>query len=258
MKDGKKIVIKNPLLLNLRMNLRKILSVAITEESRRISNLEDLYFKNRDIDQNTPSQMKRMRYLQEKKNTLSKTKHHSILLCSGGLHKGSSIDKNKVYDASQNQWYCEKCYERLLWYRANSRWFNDEIIVNKEAIKPCEKLRWCPYGYMVEQFSLKKRGDYPCPIFSHDCPVYYISEQITEDSPNIPPRNKKLTADLKELFFKKDDLKKRGNFPKPCSFLKWCPYGHVATVYPESNGLSKYNCKLFNHDCPVYHVGLIL
>ncbi|MGQ8871155.1 HNH endonuclease [Paenibacillus sp. TSA_86.1] len=51
----------------------------------------------------------------------------------------------------------------------------------KAVCKPCWELKYCPYGPIVEDFPLKKdRDDHSCRIFGHDCPVFYVSEPLTE------------------------------------------------------------------------------
>jgi len=44
---------------------------------------------------------------------------------------------------------------------------------------PCKKLGYCPYGYLVEEFLLKdERDEQSCPIYGHDCPVFYAAEVV--------------------------------------------------------------------------------
>ena len=51
----------------------------------------------------------------------------------------------------------------------------------KAVCKPCWELKYCPYGPLVEDFSIKKEGDErSCRIFGHDCPVFYVAEPLTE------------------------------------------------------------------------------
>ena len=71
------------------------------------------------------------------------------------------------------------------------------VKAGKPEIKefPCEKLKYCPYGWLVEIFPIdgKKtthwdgaeigwlavepiKGTYACPVYSHDCPVFYTAE----------------------------------------------------------------------------------
>lgn len=58
-----------------------------------------------------------------------------------------------------------------------------------ENDKPCLKLGYCPYGYLVELFPLHgiqterfkpKRNAKPCEIYGHDCPRYYVAENLTK------------------------------------------------------------------------------
>lgn len=51
----------------------------------------------------------------------------------------------------------------------------------KAVCKPCWELKYCPYGPLVEQFTLKKERDSEsCRIFGHDCPVFYVAEPFSE------------------------------------------------------------------------------
>ena len=47
--------------------------------------------------------------------------------------------------------------------------------------KPCNKLGFCPYGQLVEEYPLKEKVDkVSCDVFGHDCPVFYMAEFIKE------------------------------------------------------------------------------
>lgn len=51
-----------------------------------------------------------------------------------------------------------------------------------EIEKPCKTTDYCPYGVMVEQFPLRSGKDgRSCKAFGHDCPVYYLAGDLTED-----------------------------------------------------------------------------
>lgn len=62
----------------------------------------------------------------------------------------------------------------------------------KAICKPCWELKYCPYGSLVETFSLEEDEEYNCQIFGHQCPVFRIAEPFTETkdlrniSRNIP------------------------------------------------------------------------
>lgn len=48
-----------------------------------------------------------------------------------------------------------------------------------KASMPCKKLRYCPYGPLVEQYPLlQKPNIHSCKIYGHQCPVYYAKEKI--------------------------------------------------------------------------------
>ena len=58
-------------------------------------------------------------------------------------------------------------------------WENEEkpLASNKNKIKPCKKCGYCPYGAMVEAYPFS-RDKKSCPIFGHDCPMFYNAENI--------------------------------------------------------------------------------
>jgi hypothetical protein len=35
-------------------------------------------------------------------------------------------------------------------------WLNTSEIIDKNAIKPCHRLGWCPYGKLVEEFPINQ------------------------------------------------------------------------------------------------------
>lgn len=58
-------------------------------------------------------------------------------------------------------------------------WTNITKVIksNLTKEKPCIKCGYCPYGPMVENFPLDN-SKLSCPIFGHDCPMYYNAENI--------------------------------------------------------------------------------
>jgi hypothetical protein len=53
---------------------------------------------------------------------------------------------------------------------------------NIEIFKPCNKLGWCPYGPLIENFPLKEKPDkISCSIFGHDCPAFTMAEGFVDD-----------------------------------------------------------------------------
>ena len=76
-------------------------------------------------------------------------------------------------------------------------WLNNEKVINPDIEKPCIKLRYCPYGQLVEEFPLHHSEDYShkehgeklsCNLdnsdglmqFGHDCPVHYLMEYLSK------------------------------------------------------------------------------
>jgi hypothetical protein len=50
---------------------------------------------------------------------------------------------------------------------------------NSTKIKPCKKCGYCPYGCIVEVFPFTNK-ELSCPVFGHDCPMYYNGENLSE------------------------------------------------------------------------------
>jgi hypothetical protein len=48
--------------------------------------------------------------------------------------------------------------------------------------KPCWTLKYCPYGPLVEEFPLlEQANDQSCKVFGHQCPVFTVVENISEE-----------------------------------------------------------------------------
>jgi hypothetical protein len=64
------------------------------------------------------------------------------------------------------------------------RWLNTTIVKNERIPKPCIKLKYCPYGQLVEEYPIGKKLDkLSCSNengaiiqFGHDCPAHYLAE----------------------------------------------------------------------------------
>jgi len=66
--------------------------------------------------------------------------------------------------------------------RMKSKWLNNTIIrYPLLVIRPCHKLRYCPYGELIEEYPLNIKGKYSCKVFGHDCPAYYLPEDTMEE-----------------------------------------------------------------------------
>ncbi len=61
-----------------------------------------------------------------------------------------------------------------------SKWLNTEVVVEVDIEHPCNTLKYCPYGQLVEEFPLDRNGDLNCGVFGHHCPVHYHMEEIKE------------------------------------------------------------------------------
>lgn len=64
-------------------------------------------------------------------------------------------------------------------------WLNNTQIIkrNLSKEKPCLSLGWCPYGQLVEAFDLREKTHkkVSCKLFGHDCPAFYLAENVAED-----------------------------------------------------------------------------
>ncbi|TKJ19803.1 MAG: hypothetical protein CEE43_14470 [Promethearchaeota archaeon Loki_b32] len=208
-------------------------------------------WKNRLINEYTKLDEKRRGQLNREYNELLTAFHHSILCCRC---KGDDTMKNMVYIAQYEGWFCEECYNDIQETTDPKRWFNESIMVDENAEKPCYILKWCPYGGLVEAFRIRREiSRYTCQVFGHDCPVFYISEKVIEKSLNRPKFNEELRNEAKRIRFK--HLKKyfRPEFEKPCILLKYCPYGVISLVSKKRNVYNEFTCKLFGFDCPVFY-----
>lgn len=59
-------------------------------------------------------------------------------------------------------------------------WTNTTKVIesNLKKEKPCKKLGYCPYGSIVECFPFTDKK-LSCPVFGHDCPMYYNAEDLS-------------------------------------------------------------------------------
>ena len=252
MKDGRKIVITDPRLLNIRKNFRIIFKKAVEERLKTLRNLKNLAWKNRLINGYTKLDEKRRGQLNREYNELLTAFHHSILCCR--CKKGDDTMKNMVYIAQYEGWFCEECYNDMQETTDPKNWFNESIMVDENAKKPCYVLNWCPYGGLVEAFRIRREiSRYTCQVFGHDCPVFYISEKVIEKSLTRPKFSEELKNEAKRIRFK--HLKKylRPEFEKPCKLLNYCPYGVICLTSKKREVDSEFTCKFFGFDCPVFY-----
>jgi len=63
-------------------------------------------------------------------------------------------------------------------------WLNTTKIIkeNLNKKKPCLSCGYCPYGGLVEVFPLKENRskNISCPVFGHDCPMFYNGEDFSD------------------------------------------------------------------------------
>lgn len=82
-------------------------------------------------------------------------------------------------------------------------WLNTTTVIYPDIEKPCIKLRYCPYGTLVEEYPLYHMDDYPnkehgeklaclsknnngLMQFGHDCPVHYHAEYLAQTQDGKP------------------------------------------------------------------------
>ena len=109
------IALKDPKLIRIRANLRKLFAEAVNSEIDRLDKLENLY-ENKD--KLTPSQEKRRFALHQKGMNLLSAWRDSILSCSFGpcetfeLKKTGTYLEDKVWNPLQKRWICINCYNK--------------------------------------------------------------------------------------------------------------------------------------------------
>lgn len=99
---------------------------------------------------------------------------------------------------------------------------------------------------------------YTCLVYDHDCPAFYLSQQITENSTIKLTIDNKLKDNLRNCTGFNDQYVRIHNIEKPCQILGWCPYGTLGDDIYIRELDYKYGCKIFPHDCPgFYHAELL-
>lgn len=59
--------------------------------------------------------------------------------------------------------------------------------------KPCYKLKYCPYGILVEKFPLEEGNEMSCGVYGHRCPVFSVAE-VFEDILGLEKKEMKKQA----------------------------------------------------------------
>lgn len=88
-----------------------------------------------------------------------------------------------------------------------SEWLNTKhkFWDKKSAYKPCFDTDFCPYGQLVEEFPItKKRTDFSCGIFGHDCPVFYMAEPFIDGGKLDDKEKKKRLINMHTICAKKE------------------------------------------------------
>ena len=254
MKHGRVISIKNERLIKLRNNLRRVICLRVYDEKDKFRKRSREIRVNRSGPTPKASEWSEIHLLQDKIEKLERCLRNSICLC--GLCGNDESDM--IYNATWGEWWCLQCFEDEKERTDPKNFFNKGIIVNELATKPCWILDWCPYGPLVEDFMIRtEENDYTCEIFKHDCPVFYVSEEITEKSDSLPQTSEKLSDNLKNCRAFNNKRIKADNLKKPCLYphLDLCPYGSLGDEFFKRECDYKFGCKIFPHDCPAfYHI----
>ncbi len=254
MKPGRIVSIKDPRLQKIRNNLRRVI---ISETYARMKALRQeeeniRYDSEGQPRQRTYKENRRIRSLIGKKQKLRARLKKSICLCALCNQDKSDM----VFHPKWKKWYCVKCYQYDIESRDPEKFFNKGVVVQEDAYKPCLKLNWCPYGALVEAFQIGGSSDKTvCYTFDHDCPVFYVSEDVIEDDRQAPPPpNPKLKDNLRNIpFFNDKHVINRTKFNKPCERLYYCPYGSLGDKYELRDTIRKFACKIYPHDCPMFY-----
>ncbi len=110
MRDERRIIIRNERLKKIRNNLRGVLRMAVYDEIEILRKFDSLYEGWLEL---TPKERKEVAYLQGTKHELYDLLDKSICVCP----LCSKADKDMVYIADHETWYCIECQEKdLIWY----------------------------------------------------------------------------------------------------------------------------------------------
>ncbi len=129
-----KIMIKHPRLRKLRDNLRRIIQLAVLDESNRLLSLSYLYSnKRRNFGQLTPSQIRRKVYLNKLRENLRFTFENSIGVCisrvlEGGFNGDISGDRVRCSFVSE--------YDKYIYglkYLVEEKWVSLPYYENNKA-----------------------------------------------------------------------------------------------------------------------------
>jgi len=211
---------------------------------------DDLLYDGDEPREMNPADSEKYRELRDKRTFLERRLKHSI--CSCGFC--GKIKGDMVFHEGWLEWWCPECFKSDEEVTDPKQFFNEGIIVVENSAKPCWELQWCPYGSLVEDFQIRMIRDYhTCEVFDHDCPVYYVRGDFTEESPELPSENPKLKQTLRSCRAFNDIQVRARISTRPCHVLKWCPYGSLGDEFFQRAIEYMYGCKIFPHDCPAYY-----
>jgi hypothetical protein len=110
MKNERRIIIRNERLKKTRNNLRALLRMAVYDKIEILRKFDSLYEGWLEL---TPEEQKEVALLQGKKHKLYDLLDKSICVCP----LCSKADKDMIYIADHDTWYCIECQEKdLIWY----------------------------------------------------------------------------------------------------------------------------------------------
>lgn len=112
---------------------------------------------------------------------------------------------------------------------SNGYWVNNELIVWKNAIKPCKLCGFCPYGQLVEEFPVPS----PSKKEALDHHEYMIKALAAGTFDNPDPDNPFLmTREMAQAEIDEFDIN---------------------DYVDDSVPIDKMRCGVFGHHCPVYY-----
>jgi len=248
-KHGRIISVKNPKLRKIRNNLRRLFVEVYRSEFNKLQKKIDGILRTSE-DNLSSMDSNKLRKLSKQQDDLGLILKRSACIC--GMCRAHKEDM--VWHAGWGEWWCLKCFKDEEEIIDPKNKFNKGVIVHENAEKPCHTLGWCPYGTLVESFRIRNLDSkYTCLVYDHDCPVFYLSQPISEHSTIKPIIDNKLNDNLRNCTCFNDQYIRFHNIEKPCHILGWCPYGTLGDDIYIRELDYKYGCKIFPHDCPVFY-----
>ncbi|MGV9174220.1 MAG: DUF2695 domain-containing protein [Promethearchaeia archaeon] len=120
MQDGKRITLSNPLLRNLRLNLRKIIDITLDKKFEdNYDKIDKIWELKREADNSENEELNnRLGILRQKNSRLDDSYKKSIVTC--GLC--NTLEGDRVYYKRFDEWFCPKCFAENYEHWGPSDW----------------------------------------------------------------------------------------------------------------------------------------